>query len=441
MITLMSTLTKPVPGLVFLSLILSENVMANEFKSSIDMESGIMHIGPFLAVTTGILVLFIGRWLIQRSPLLRDYNIPEAVIGGLLFALFSALLYFGFDLALDFDLGARDFLLVYFFTTIGLNAKLSDLIEGGRPLAVLLMLTIGYMFIQNITGISIATAFGLSPQTGLLGGTVSLIGGHGTAIAWSPTFRDEYGIENAMEIGIACATFGLILASTMGGPIAKYLIKKNKLEPPAETEGFDVGASADQEHYGIDYIGFLRAVYAIHLSIILGVFINEGLEAAGLKLPLFVTSLFAGIILANSAGKVFKRTRRWWPSHTLSLALIADLSLGIFLAMSLMSMQLWTLIDLAGPILTILVAQFLIAASITLFVVFRAMGSNYDAAVICSGFGGITLGSTATAMANMTAVTQRYGPSRLAFIIVPLVCAFFIDIVNAFMIKYFLSVL
>jgi ESS family glutamate:Na+ symporter len=128
-----------------------------------------------------------------------------------------------------------------------------------------------------------------------------------------------------------------------------------------------------------------------------------------------------------------------WPSRTPSLALLADVSLGVFLAMSLMSMQLWALVDLAGPILTILIAQFVIAASLTVFVVFRLMGRTYDAAVVCSGFGGISLGSTATAMANMTAVTHRYGPSHLAFIIVPLVCAFFIDIVNAFMIQYFLA--
>lgn len=441
MTKLISTLVLILLGLAPLALLLSSQAMASmERRTVFDLESGVLHIGPFMAVTTGIVVLFVGRWLIQRSSLLRDYNIPEAVVGGLLFALLSALIYFTLDVAIEFDLGARDFLLVYFFTTIGLNAKLSDLLSGGRPLVILLTLTIAYMFIQNITGISIATAFGLAPQTGLLGGTVSLIGGHGTAIAWSPTFRDEYGIENAVEIGIACATFGLILASTMGGPIAKYLITKNKLEP-SETEGFDVGAATDQEHYGIDYISFLRAIYAIHISIIVGALMYESLDAAGIKLPLFVTCLFAGIIVANTVPNVFRHTRRWWPSHTLSLALIADLSLGIFLAMSLMSMQLWTLIDLAGPILTILVVQFLIAAGMTVFIVFRAMGSNFDAAVICSGFGGITLGSTATAMANMTAVTQRYGPSRLAFIIVPLVSAFFIDIVNAFMIKYFLFIL
>ena len=399
---------------------------------------GILKIGPFRAITWGIIVLFLGRWLIQHSRFLRDYNIPEPVVGGLLFALLSALVYFVFDITVQFDLGARDFLLVYFFTTIGLNAKLSDLATGGKPLVILLGITVVYMFIQNITGISVASAFGLPPQLGMLGGTVSLIGGHGTTIAWSPIFAERYGIANAMEIGIACATFGLVLASTMGGPIAKYLITKHDLQP-TETEEFDVGATEKQKYYKIDYISFLQAIFAIHVSVALGILINEALEVAGLKLPLFVTSLFGGIVLANIIPRLLPAVN--WPSRTSSIALIAEVSLGIFLAMSLMSMQLWTLIDLAAPILTILIAQFLIAASLTLFVVFRLMGRNYDAAVVCSGFGGISLGSTATAMANMTAVTNRYGPSHLAFIIVPLVCAFFIDIVNAFMIQYFLAVL
>jgi ESS family glutamate:Na+ symporter len=310
-------------------------------------------------------------------------------------------------------------------------------VTGGRPLILLLAVTVAYMFVQNLVGISVATLFDLPPQLGLLGGTVSLIGGHGTAIAWSARFS-EYGIANGMEVSIACATFGLVLASTMGGPIARYLINRHGLESTGGDQ-LDVGIESDAASVQIDYASFLKAVYVIHVSISVGVVIHEGLEELGLQLPLFVTCLFGGIILRNGVPRLLPRVE--WPSRTPSLALIAEVSLGIFLAMSLMSMQLWTLVDLAAPILTILVAQFVIAASLTLFLVFRLMGRNYDAAVICSGFGGISLGSTATAMANMKAVTQRYGPSHLAFIIVPLVCAFFIDIVNAFMIQYFLDVL
>jgi len=344
-----------------------------------------------------------------------------------------------FGITVEFDLDVpRDIMLVYFFTTIGLNARLGDLVAGGRPLATLLAATVGYMVLQNVTGISVATLFGLPPQAGLLGGTVSLIGGHGTAIAWAPQFAARYGIANAMEIGIACATFGLVLASTMGGPIARHLIGKYNLEPET-TEGLDVGVGFDQEASPIEYYGLLRAILVIHVSVTLGAVANFGLEALGLRLPLFVTCLLVAITLANTVPRLFPRMS--WPSRTAALALIADVALGVFLSMSLMSMQLWTLIDLAGPLLAILGAQFVIAVSVTLFVIFRIMGRTYDAAVVCSGFGGISLGSTATAMANMTAVTHRYGPSHLAFIIVPLVCAFFIDIVNAFLIQFLLGML
>lgn len=401
-----------------------------------EFADGVLRIEPFRAVTWAIVVLFVGRWLIHKSRFLRDYNIPEPVVGGLLFSLISALVYALLGVTIEFDMGARDFLLVYFFTTIGLNAKLGDLVAGGKPLLLLLGATVLYMFVQNAVGISVAELFGLPPVVGLLGGTVSLIGGHGTSIAWSPVVSERYGIANAMEIGIACATFGLVLASLMGGPIARYLITRHGLKPAADTK-LDVGVPEDGHMPRIEYVGFLRAILVIHVSISLGVGLNEALEAEGLKLPLFVTSLFGGILVSNLGPKLIKRVT--WPSRTPALALIAEVSLGIFLAMSLMSMQLWTLIDLAAPILTMLTLQFLVAASITLFVIFRLMGRNYDAAVICSGFGGISLGSTATAMANMTAVTHRYGPSHLAFIVVPLVCAFFIDIVNAFMIQFILE--
>ncbi|MDX2506050.1 MAG: sodium/glutamate symporter [Gammaproteobacteria bacterium] len=394
----------------------------------------------FFTVTLAILVLFIGKGLNLRFAVLRDFNIPEPVVGGLLFSIVFALIYFTFGISVEFDLKARDIMLVYFFTTIGLNSNIMDLVKGGKPLIILLAATLLYMVIQNAVGISVATVFGLEPIVGMLGGTVSLIGGHGTAIAWAPTFVEKYGIHNAMEIGIACATFGLILASLMGGPIASFLIKKHDLKP-AESGDIDVGVRYDKEDASIDYFAFLHAVLVIHFSIIIGFFLNESLEEAGLKLPLFVTCLFAGIIISSFITPKISKKITWldWNARGTAMALIADISLGIFLSMSLMSMQLWVIVDLAGPILAIITAQFVIAASITLFVIFKIMGRTYDAAVICSGFGGISLGSTATAMANMTAVTQRYGPSHLAFVIVPLVCAFFIDLFNVVLIQTLLS--
>lgn len=409
-----------------------------------ELVDGVLRIESFLAVTIGILVLFVGKRINDAVRFLRNLGIPEPVTGGLLFSILSilfGLVYLGLGVAVEFELRARDILLVYFFTTIGINASARDLLAGGRPLLVLLAITIAYMFAQNLTGIGIASLFGLPAAVGVLGGTVSLIGGHGTAVAWSPVIAEQYGISNAMEIGIASATFGLILASVMGGPIAKVLIARHGLAPasrPVE-EVQDIGLSEQQERQGIDHLDFLGAVLAIHVCIVVGFLLNGVIADLGLKLPLFVTCLLAGILITNLVPKDLPSiTGKPWPSRSPAIALIAEISLGAFLAMSLMSMQLWTLVDLAAPILTILGAQFLLAVLVALLVIFPALGRNYDAAVVSAGFGGITLGTTATAMANMAAVTQRFGPSHLAFIIVPLVGAFFIDLTNAMLIPLFL---
>ena len=404
-----------------------------------EFHDAILKFDHFFAVTIGIVVLFAGKRINEAVAFLREFSIPEPVTGGLLFSLLFAAVHAVSGIEVTFDLTARDVLLVYFFTTIGINASFRDLLRGGRPLSILLAVTIGYMVVQNLTGISVAALFGQPAPLGLLGGTVSLIGGHGTAIAWAPRFASDYGIPNAMEVGVACATFGLILASLMGGPIAKLLIQRYGLKARG-AEPLDVGLPEEKKKAGIGHLDFLDAVLAIHVSIILGYLLNETLEDLGLKLPLFVTCLFAGILLTNLVPKSFPRlTGTAWPTRTPAMALIADIALGTFLAMSLMSMQLWTLVDLAGPLFAILLAQFLIAVGVTLFVVFPLMGRDYDAAVVCSGFGGISLGSTPTAMANMAAVAQRYGASHQAFIIVPLVSAFFIDLVNALLIPFFLA--
>ena len=404
-----------------------------------EINDGILQLDGLLSITLGIVVLFAGKRLNDAVGFLKNYSIPEPVTGGLLFTVLFALLYAFAGVEIEFELQARDILLIYFFTTIGINASFKDLLSGGKPLVILLLLTIAYMVVQNLTGISVAALFDQPTPVGLLGGSVSLIGGHGTAIAWAPRIAEDFGVSNAMEIGVACATFGLILASLMGGPIAKFLINRNNLKP-SETEPMDVGMPEEQANKGITHLDFLDAVLAIHISAIIGLLLNEGLEELGLKLPLFVTCLFAGILITNLIPKNYPRiSGKKWPSRTPAMALIADIALGTFLAMSLMSMQLWTLIDLAGPIITMLAAQFAIAVLINIYIIFPAMGRDYDAAVVCAGFGGISLGSTPTAMANMAAVSQRYGASHLAFIIVPLVCAFFIDLVNAMLIPFFLT--
>jgi ESS family glutamate:Na+ symporter len=397
----------------------------------------VLHVRPFLSVTAGIVVLFVGKALNQRFALLREYNIPEPVTGGLLFAVAFGLVYFLAGVDLDFELTARDVLLVYFFTVIGINARIGDLARGGKPLVALLAVTVSLMLAQNLAGAGAARLLGLDPAVGLLAGSISLTGGHGTAIAWAPVIAETRGIANAVEIGIVCATMGLVLASLAGGPVARFLIRRHRLEPQPEA-GFDVGVRLEGQHPQIDYFSFLRAILAIHVAGVIGILVHQWLESMGVKMPMFLPCLAAGILLTNLLPRVLPSGA--WPSRTAALALIAEVSLGVFLAMSLMSMKLWTLADLAGPLTVLLALQLALALAFAMYVCFWALGRGYDAAVVSAGLIGFGLGATPTAMANMTAVTQRYGPSHVAFLIVPLVGAFFIDIVNAFLIRTLLAV-
>jgi len=389
-----------------------------------------------------ILVLFLGRYLNRKISFLTDYNIPQPVTGGVLASLAVGAIFILFDTTISFDLNMRDVLLITFFTTIGLSSRVSTLMKGGRKLLILVGIAVVYLLVQNLTGLIVAGAAGLDLNIGLIAGSVSLSGGHGTAIAWAPTFQEQYGIAGASEIGVACATFGLVLGGVMGGPIAKFLITRYRLQSDSKEPlvmGLPHTVEARQVQINVDSV--LRTLLVIAWSMGLGLIFNEVFESFGLRLPAFVTSLFAGIVLTNTVPLAFPKLLDRWPTSTPSLALISDLSLGLFLAMSLMSLQLWTLADLAGSILLLLIAQVIVITGFTIFVVFRFMGRDYDAAVISGGYAGLGLGATPTAIANMEAITQKFGPSPTAFIVIPLVGAFFIDISNAFIIGFFLDLI
>ncbi len=388
-------------------------------------------------IVLACLVLFLGKFINKKVKFFRDYNIPEPVTGGLLFSIFFGILYFAFGMPPSFALDLRDALLIIFFTTIGLSSKLSTLKNGGKSLLILLILAVGYLFVQNLTGILAAFVSGLSPVAGLLGGSVSFSGGHGTTIAWTPVFKNEFGITSAAEIGIACATFGLVFGGIIGGPIAKYLVKKYDLKP-TEKAPVTVGVEHDHEKVSIDYDRALEMIFVVFLTAGIGIYLEMLLEWLGLSLPTFVTALFAGILMTNLMPLLSKKIN-WEPEKSKALAMASDLSLGLFLAMSLMSLELWSIANFAGPLIIIVLVQVLVITLFTVFVVFRIMGKDYDAAVMSAGYAGLALGATPTAIANMTAVTKRLGGSPRAFLVVPLVGAFFIDISNALIIKYLLS--
>ena len=384
-----------------------------------------------LTFTIAIVVFFMGSGLNRLIKPLHRWNIPEAVTGGLLAAIVTLLAYKVLGIEVSFSLDARDLLLLYFFTGIGLNARLDDLASGGRPLLLLLVLTLVYLVIQNLIAAGSVAALGLPKGITAFVGSASLIGGHGTTIAWAPIITERFGLSNALEVGIATATLGLVVASLVGGPIAGVLIARHHLAGPSAPDPV-VGLPDDPAEKPIDDIshdGLLRTILVPNAVILIGYALDEVVAETGVKLPLFVVCLLVGIVVTNTIPRMLPRIE--WPTRTRALALVSDLSLNVFLAMSLMSMQLWALGGLGLALVVVLAAQTIAAVAYILFVVFPVMGRNYEAAVISSGFTGISLGATPTAIANMTAVTKRHGACARAFIILPLVSAFFIDIANA----------
>ncbi len=392
----------------------------------------------FVSFTFAIILLFLGKTAVSRIELFRRYSIPEPVMGGFLCAALVAVCYFFFDLKVSFDLEIRDWLLLYFFAAIGLRADIRTLISGGKPLAVLLLLATTFIFLQNLVGMGAAAVYGMDPKAGLMVGSISLTGGVGTALAWAPTFVEQLGIGNALELGIAANTVGLISAAVIGGPIARYLITRHRITPSRDAK-LDIGVEHEKKHATpVDSYAILWAWLWLNIAMIFGYYLNEALEAAGVQLPLFVSCLIGGIVIGNARNMILKKDEAY-PGAKLGIALISDISLGMFLTMALMGLQLWELEGLMFFIMSVMVFQILLSILFTVLIVFRFMGKDYESTVISAGFGGITLGSTATAIVNMTAVAKQYGAAHRAFIIVPLVCGFFIDLVNALIINFFVG--
>ncbi|EGB95019.2 MULTISPECIES: sodium/glutamate symporter [Pseudomonas] len=380
------------------------------------------------------LVLLLGRGLVARIGLLRVYNIPEPVAGGLVVA-FALLALRSFDVQVQFDTSLQTPLMLAFFATIGLSADFASLKKGGRVVVVFLLVVTSLLLVQNAMGIGLASALGLDPLMGLLAGSITLSGGHGTGAAWGATFSEKFGLASAAELAMASATFGLVLGGLIGGPVARLLIKRVKTpgadeELPQLPQGFE---RPDKERL-ITSFSFVETLALIAVSLLAGSLLNGALKGTAFELPTFVCVLFVGVLLRNGLSafgfyRVFER----------EVSVLGNVSLSLFLAIALMSLKLWDLAALALPFFALLAAQTLVMALFAIFVTFRVMGRNYDAAVLAAGHCGFGLGATPTAIANMQAVTQRYGASNIAFLVVPMVGAFFIDIINVIVIKLYLA--
>lgn len=405
--------------------------------------STVIPIGEVESLLIAILVLFIGHTINRHVKVLKKYNIPEPIVGGLVVAAVITLLHF-YDINVVFSLPMQNTLMLMFFSSVGLAANYKLLLQGGSKVVLFLGVASLYIVIQNGVGVGLASVLGLEPLMGLVAGSITLSGGHGTGVAWAQTFSDNYGIDT-LEFAMAAATFGLVMGGIIGGPVAQRLIKKNNL-----VSSYGVGGNHHVDHPDLvtydqleeDRItpkSVLEVVLIMLVCVVGAKWVTHLINAydlTWLKMPDFVYALFIGVIITNinEVSTGFKINKQ-------SVDLIGTVSLALFLSMALMSLKLWEIFDLALPLLVILLAQAAVLAVFAFYVTFRLMGKNYDAAVMSGGHCGFGMGATPTAVMNMGALVSRSGPSPQAFMVVPIVGAFFIDIVNAIILQGYLSII
>lgn len=414
-------------------------------------------VDPYYTLIIATLVLLIGRFMVRKIGFLQNFNIPEPVAGGLLAAVIIYILYATTGMSFAFDKGLQTAFMLIFFSSIGLSADFGRLKAGGVGLVIFLIVVSVFIVCQNILGVSLASMMGLDPIIGLVTGSITLVGGHGTAGAWGKVLEEKYHIAGAIDLGLASATFGLVLGGLIGGPVARKLVNKLHINPLTESEKISEAKHADIEeedtHQDIDNAferseqkRLITASSAIETMAMFAVclagsslMVSPEVKAffpESFTLPQFVWALFFGVVLRNILTGAFS-----FNMFDRAIDVFGNASLSLFLGIALLNLKLWQLLDLALPMLVILAAQTLLMVLYAYFVTFRVMGKNYDAAVLAAGHCGFGMGATPTAVANMQSVTENFGPSHKAFLIVPMIGAFFIDFVNAFILTGFANYL
>lgn len=387
--------------------------------------------------------LVIGKLIKNRVPVLSRYFIPSPIIGGLVFSLIALYGYQSGTFSVQLYDNMRAFLLMAFFTTIGFSASFEMLKKGGVGVALFLVAAILLLVLQNVVGAGLAALLGASPLLGLAAGSISLTGGHGTSAAFGPML-EAYGATGAMPAAIAAATWGLVAGCVIGGPVGSRLMRKYGLTGPTGQAAQQ--ASQAQAHAGDALIAakavekdnslFDLTMYSVILLVIcmgVGSWFIGWLQGQGITLPAYLGSMLVAAIVRNVIDwRGFRFPQAQFDA-------IGSVSLGFFLVIALMSMKLWELADVAGPLLVILVVQTAIMFLFATYVTFRIMGKDYDAAVMAAGHCGFGMGATPNAMANMQSFTEVNGPSPKAFFVIPLVGSLFIDFFNAVIITAFMS--
>jgi glutamate:Na+ symporter, ESS family len=397
-----------------------------------------LDVNVVLTLVVAIVVLLVGRLIVANVALLNRYSIPDPVVGGLIAAVVITVLRFGAGVQIAFDMSLQSTLLLAFFSTIGLSADVRMLLKGGTRLLVLLAVVTLFLVLQNALGVAAAIGLDMNPLFGLLAGSVTMSGGHGTGAAYGKLFGEVNNLQGAMEVAMAAATFGLVMGGIVGGPVAERLINRHGLRGDAASgpvaEHSAPGELGPQERRPLSPESFFETVALILFCVGVGSLIAGWVKIPWFTLPTFVWCLLTGIVVCN----VFSLTKAY-RIDTATLELLGTVCLSLFLAMALMALKLWELVGLALPIIAILAVQTILIALYATYVTFPAMGGNYDAAVIAAGHCGFGLGATPTAIANMQAVTGRHGHSTLAFLLVPIIGAFLIDITNALVIQGYLA--
>ncbi|USE36112.1 sodium/glutamate symporter [Endozoicomonas sp. SCSIO W0465] len=404
----------------------------------------LLTVGALESFLIAIFVLFLGHFINARIPILKKFNIPEPIVGGLIIAAVIAGLHFnGIDI--EFNLPLQNTFMLMFFATVGLAASYTQLIKGGVKVLIFLAVASLYIVLQNGLGMSLATLLGLDPLMGLIAGSITLSGGHGTGAAWSQTFQTVYGMNNVLEIAMASATFGLIMGGIIGSPVAQRLVDKFGLKSRygntnrTHDQFPELVTYNENEEDKVTSKKMIESLFMILICVTgakyLEIWVNS-FEVKWLMIPDFVYALFIGVMITNTL-----EVTRVKKLDIETVDVLGTVSLALFLAMALMSLKLWNILDLAIPILIILLAQSAMLAIFAYVVTFRVMGKDYDAAVIASGHCGFGLGATPTAVMNMGSVVNRFGPSPQGFMVVPIVGAFFIDIVNLIILQATLSIL
>lgn len=380
-----------------------------------------------------VLVLLIGMFLRKKIAFLRKFCIPAPVVGGLLFAILTLILYSTKLVEISFNDTLREICMVMFFTSVGFQANMKVLKSGGKSLLIFLILVIVLIVSQNGVAIGLAKALGIDPLIGLCTGSIPMVGGHGTAGAFGPVLED-FGVSSATTVCTAAATFGLLVGSIIGGPIGNRLITKKNLKQN-EIETDDSVLVEDEEHHARSFTNYAPAVFQLVIAIGIGTAISYLLSLTGMTFPIYIGAMIAAAIIRNIGeytGKI--------KVHMGEINDIGGICLSLFLGIAMIMLKLWQLADLALPLLVLLAGQTIFMIVYTYFVVFRVMGKDYDAAVITSGTCGFGMGATPNAMANMQALCDKYYPSVKAYLLIPIIGSLFADFINSLVITLFINV-